>query len=137
MGTVWRYLGIGSALGLVWAGVCRLGEKPPCFAAHLAVCLFLAVQILSHYPTWSGMPEATAYLYSLLGAMALLFYAYYRAAYDVGLPKKHKLLVWGLLAVFLCAVALWDNRFCLIYGGGICWVLTDLNALWNSGEKAV
>lgn len=136
IGKVWLYLGIAAVLGLTWAGGCRLGTKPPCFVSHLTLCLFLAVHILSHYPAWSGVPDLMNYLFTLLGLIALLLYAYHRSACDTGLPGKRKLLMTGMTAVFLCTMALWDTRFWLLYGGGIFWVLTDLAGLWIPGKRA-
>lgn len=126
IGRIWTVLGWASAACLVWAGFCRLREKPPFFACHLVICLFFAIHIVTHYQTWSSTPELMDYLFSMLGAMALLFFAYYRAAFDVDLGKRRRLLTMGLAALYLSVAALAETRFRLLYLGGVVWVMTNL-----------
>lgn len=136
IGKIWKGLGLIASVTLIWAGILRLGSRRPNLVIHLSVLLFLMVHTISHYRTWSQTPELADYLFNMLGAMAVQAAAYYRTGFDVGLPKKRKLMGAGALTIFLCTVALWSTRFKALYAGCIFWVIMDLGDLWLAGKKA-
>lgn len=129
LGTVWKGLGLVSAPCLAAAGYARLQGKRPFFLLHIAPCLFLVFHMLDHYRVWCSNPQVQDYVFSLLGTMALMFFAYYSAAFDVGSGRRRMHLGMGLAAVYLCAVSLPGGGYPLLYLGAIAWVLTGLCAL--------
>lgn len=139
LGLVWKGLGILSGPCLMLAGLYRVQGKRPFFALHMIPCLFLVFHIINHYQTWSGNPQVQDYLFALLGTMALMFFAYYTAAFDVGSGQRRMHLGMGLAAVYLCMVNLPQTEYLYLYVGGIVWVLSSLCSLTpkpREGENA-
>ncbi len=129
LGTIWKGMGLASAPCLVLAGYARLRGKRPYFLLHIVPCLFLIFHMLDHYRIWCSNPQVQDYIFTLMGTMALIFFAYYSAAFDVGSGRRRMHLGMGLAAVYLCAVSLPDSGYPFLYLGGIAWVLTGLCAL--------
>lgn len=127
--TVWRILGLVSPVCLLLAGFSRLLGRKPFFLLHVVACLFFVLHIVTRYQLWSGNPQLQDYVFSLLGAMALMFFSFYTAAWeaDCGKPRMH--LGMGLAAIYLCLTEL-ARSFCPgLYLGGIVWVLAELSVL--------
>lgn len=125
MGEIWRWLGLAAFAAMVWAGLCRLEGKKPSFVSHMVLCVFLAIQLITHYRTWSGDPQLQDYVFTLLGWVALVFFAYCHTAFDVGFCKRRLLLGTGLAAIYLCMAGLLDTPYTLLYVGGIFWVWSN------------
>lgn len=121
VGTVWKCLGALGGVLLITAGIRAQMGKKPLFAAHLVLCLFFSVHIVTHYQTWSGDPQLQHYIFVVLGQVALVFTAYYQTAAEVGLGRQWIQPLTGLLTVYLCTVSLMDTRFPLLQLGGIFW----------------
>lgn len=129
LGKIWKVLGFLSAPCLVLAGYARMQGKRPFFLLHMVACLFLVFHIVDHYRVWSGNPQVLDYVFALLGTMALMFFGFYTAAFDVGSGRRRMQLGMGLAAVYLCTVTLLDSGYFFLYLGGIAWVLTGLCTL--------
>lgn len=129
LGNIWKFLGFLSAPCLVLAGYARVQGKRPFFLLHMAACLFLVFHIVDHYQVWSGDPQLQDYVFILFGTMALMFFGFYTAAFDVGSGRRRMQLGMGLTAVYLCLVGLPDSGYPFLYLGGIAWVLTGLCTL--------
>lgn len=126
---IWKLLGILSAPALVLAGLSRMQGKCPVFLTHMVVCLFFVLHILNNYQLWSGNPQLQDYFFSLFGCAALMLFAFYQAAFEVGSGKRRMQLATGLLAVYSCCVALSGSGYPMLYFGGAVWAFTDLCAL--------
>lgn len=135
MSQIWRWLGLGAALALMWAGLCRFRDQVPSFALHLLVCLFFAFHLLTHYRVWSGTYRILSYLFPLLGGMTLVFFSYYRMAFAVGFGRRRMLLLTGLSSLYLGAVGLLDTDFRVLWLGSMFWVCCDLCAWHVPPEK--
>lgn len=129
IGRIWKVLGFLSAPCLLLAGYGRLQGKRPFFLLHLIPCLFLVFHIVNHYQVWSGNPQLQDYLFTLFGTIALMFFTFYHAAFDVGSGRRRMHLFMGLAALYLCIVDLSFTEYLFLYVGGITWVLTDLCTL--------
>ena len=129
LGKLWKVLGFLSAPCLIAAGCIRVKGKRPFFVLHLVVCLFLVFHIVNQYQTWSGNPQLQDYIFTLFGTMALMFFAFYHASFDVGSGRRRMHLFLGLTALYLCTVNLSMTDHLFLYVGGIAWVLTDLCTL--------
>lgn len=126
LGAAWKLLGFLSVPLLLWAGLCRLQGKMPFFLIHGILCVFLLMHIMNQYQRWCGNPQLMDYIFPLLGAVMLAFFAYYTAAFEAGCGTRRMHLGTGLLAVLLCTAALSVGEYPFLYLGGISWALTDL-----------
>ena len=124
--SAWYYLGLAAPACLLLAGIAHLLGKKPFFLLHVAVCLFFMVHIVSHYQLWSADPQLQDYVFSMLGAMALLFFSFYTAAREADCGNERMRLGTGLAAIYLCLAELARSACPALYLGGLLWVLTQL-----------
>ena len=129
--TLWYCLGLAAPVCLMLAAMARVLGKKPFFLFHAAVCLFFLVHIVSHYQLWSGNPQMQDYVFSLLGATALMLFGFYAAAMEAGCGNRRMTLGTGLAAIYLCLGELARSSCPWLYLGGSLWVLTDLLSLQN------
>ncbi len=129
LGRVWKLLGILSGPCLMAAGCSRYRGRRPHFLLHIAPCLFLVFHIINHYQLWSGNPQPQDYVFTLFGTMALMFFCFYTAAFEVGSGRRQMHLAMGLAAVYLCIVSIPGTEYLYLYVSGILWVLSDLCTL--------
>ena len=122
----WYYLGLAAPVCLLLAGIARLLGKKPFFLLHVVVCLFFMVHIVARYQLWSANPQLQDYVFSLLGAMALLLFSLYTAAGEAGCGNERMRLGTGLAAIYLCLAELAGTACPALYLGGTIWVLTEL-----------
>jgi len=122
----WRLLGIAAAPCFVWVGICRYQGKKPFFLYYVAICGFLAFHMLNNYQYWSGTPQTMDFVYSLLACVVLMLFAYYQAAFCVGVGKRRMQLFMGLFGGFLSIVALSGTDYWCLYCGCGVWALTNL-----------
>jgi len=131
----WHILGLAAPVCLILAGMARVRGKKPFFLLHISVCLFLVLHIVTRYQLWSGNPQMQDYVFSLLGAMALMFFGFYAAAMEAGCGSCRMTLGMGLAAVYLCTAELARSSDPALYLGGILWVLTDLCSIRNISDN--
>lgn len=129
LGGLWQAVGLICVPCLAAAGFARLRGKRPFFLLHMAPCLFLVFHIVNHYRLWSGNPQLQDYIFTLFGTMALMFFGFYNAAFDVGSGRRRMQLGMGLAAVYLCLVNLPDCGYPFLYLGCIAWAITGLCTL--------
>lgn len=133
--TVWWILGLAAPVCLLLAGLAKALGKRPFFLLHVVPCLFLLVHIVIRYQLWSGDPQMQDYIFSLLGAMALMFFGFYTAAMEADCGSPRLRLGMGLAAVYLCMAELARSSCPGLYLGGILWVLTDLCSQPNASDS--
>ena len=126
IGQFWQCLGYLAPVCLAAAGYYRFRGQKPFFLLHLIPCLFLVFHIVDHYQQWSGNPQMQDYVFALLGAMTLMFFAFYSAAFEVGMGNRRLHLGMGLAAVYLCLAELAMTEYPFLYLGGAAWALTGL-----------
>ncbi len=129
LGVIWKLLGLVGGPCLLVAAWARYQGKRPNFLLHMIPCLFLVFHIINHYQRWSGNPQLQDYVFTLFGTMALMFFCFYTAAFDVGSGRRRMHLGMGLAAVYLCLVNIPGTQYLYLYAGGIFWVLSDLCTL--------
>jgi len=128
----WSILGLTAPVCMLLAGISRLFRKEPFFLLHVTVCLFFALHIVAHYQLWSSNPQMQDYVFSLLGAMTLMFYGFYTAAREAGYGSLPIQMGMGLAAIYLCLAELARTSCFALYLGGILWVLADLFSMQNA-----
>lgn len=124
--SVWRYLGLAAPVCFGVAAVARLLGKKPFFLLHVAPCLFYVLHIVNRYQLWSGNPQMQDYVFSLLGAMALMFFGFYTAAMEAECGSFRMRFGMGLAALYLCLGELARSSCPALYLSGALWVLMDL-----------
>ena len=132
--SAWRILGLAAPVCLCLVGVARAWGKKPFFGFHVAACLFFVLHIVTRYQFWSGNPQIQDYIFSLLGAMTLMFFGFYSAALEAGCGGVRMKLGMGLTAVYLSLAELARSACPWLYLGGILWVLTDLGSMKRLSE---
>ncbi|MDD5863031.1 MAG: hypothetical protein PUD80_00115 [Firmicutes bacterium] len=130
-----RVLGILAAAGLVLASRDKKAGKCPQFLTHLAVCVFLIVHMLGNYGVWSSNPQLLDYAFDLLGCVMAVLFAFYEAAFDVGMGKRRMQLAAGLLTAYFGFAALSGSAYPFLYAGCGIWALTDLCTLTPKPKK--
>lgn len=115
---------------LILAALSRWQGKRPFFLRHAVLCVYLTLFAVSHYQTWSSRPQLQDYVFSMAASLLLALFAYYQAAFDVGMGKRRMQLGTGLLAAFFCIAALAGGEDWALYLGGAIWALTNLCSLF-------
>lgn len=129
--SAWKILGLAAPVCFVLIAFARVLGKTPFFGLHVVVCLFFVLHIVSRYQLWSGDPQLQDYVFSLLGAMALMFFGFYEASQEAGCGSPRMTLGMGLAAVYLCTAELARSACPWLYLGGVLWVLTELGTMGN------
>lgn len=132
MGMVLRIPGFLCIPALIWGGIDRYRGKMPCFLVHAVLCLFFLLYAVSRYQFWSGNPQMQDFLFSLLGLLALVFFAYSQAAWDANSGNLRSTVGSGLAAVYLCTAELARSSAAALYLGGMLWVLAELCSMKRS-----
>lgn len=136
LNSAWWILGLAAPVCLLLAGFARVLGKKPFFLLHVVVCLFFVVHIVTHYQLWSSNPQMQDYVFSLLGAMALMFFGFYAASMEADCGSRRMTVGMGLAAVYLCTAELARSSCPALYLGGILWVMTDLLGLRKAHQEA-
>lgn len=138
LGDLWRILGLAAPVCLLLAALARGLGKKPFFLLYVTVCLYFALHIVTRYQLWSGNPQLQDYVFSLLAAMALMFFGFCTAAQAVGCGNFPIWLGTGLAAVYLCLAELARSSCPWLYLGCVIWVLTELAGIReNCGNKKI
>ena len=126
-------LSFAAAAGLVFVGIHRCIGRKPHFAAHLAVCLALAIRMISQYRHWSSAPQLADYSFLILALVTLMLTAYHAASIDAGVSGWRLSRFYGLMAVFFSMVSAYGASDPLIPLCGL-WALTNLPFFRHSGS---
>jgi len=122
----WYWLGLAAPVCMLLAAIVRMLGKKPLFLLHVVACLFFVLHIVTRYQLWSSLPQMQDYLFSMLGAMALMFFGFYTAALEADCGNVPMMWGMGLAAVYFCTAELARSSCPWMYLGGIVWVLLDV-----------
>lgn len=111
---------------LIRIGLNRWKGKESFFLLHGVVCLYLILYAVSHYQSWSSLPQLQDYFFAVIASCLLSLFGYYQTAFAVGLGKRRMQLGTGLLGAFFCIASLAGGSDPLLYLGGAVWCLTNL-----------
>ena len=98
--------GIAACTAMAVAGICRFTGKQPSFLCHSALCIFLALQMVSQYRRWSADPQLIDYCFYLLAFVCLMLTAYFLAGFDANLGSRRGVLFFSMASGFFCLLAL-------------------------------
>ena len=111
---------------LIFTGYCRIKGQRPFVLFHAVIFLFYALYMVCQYRVWSAEPQLPDYIFHIFACVFLTLTAYYHTAFDVGVGKRRMQLFCGLMAAYLCFLALvgsGDGRF--YFGSGV-WAWANL-----------
>lgn len=122
-------LGLVTAGAMLYGSYCRLLGKHRTFLVYVALCLYLATQLVSRYRTWSADPQLQDYFFQIFATVALILAAYQHAAFAAGNGRHRLLWATSLTAVFLCCAASGHSDESLFFLACGFWVFTGLSTL--------
>lgn len=129
LSNLWLVLSILSIPALVFTGLSRLKGKRPNFLFHAILCLFFGIHMSNQYRTWSGQPQLLDYTYQLCASVCLALTAYFLVAFEVGMGRRLKHLLVGLLAAYFCMVSICVEGCGLFYLTCGIWAAANLCSL--------
>ena len=104
-------LGLAAAVVLALDGVlCLLGRRG-WLLCDCVPALYLALQLISNYRSWSSDPAVLDYSFSLLFAICAMLTMYHMAAFQLGRGKRRLTLFWTLGGIFCGLVCLLGGRY--------------------------
>ena len=129
VGKLWKLFGILSAPMLLWAAFSRVQGQRPFVLTRVIPCVFFVFHLVCHYQTWCSDPQLQNYFFGFFGALGLMLFSYYHAAFDAGCGRRRMHLAVGLLTMYLCIVNLAYTEYLYLYLGGAIWAGTSCCAL--------
>lgn len=114
---------------LIVLGVFRFLGKKPNFLLHGVLCLYFALRLFNRCRFWSDEPQVGVIVLPFLASLTLMLASYQRTCFDVDLGNRRSSLLWSLLGVYLCVLALPSMEEIFFYGGCALWLLSDLCSL--------
>lgn len=127
--TVTGIFGLVAGLCLLLSAAYRCMGKKPFFLINGVVCLYLAVRLFNCCRLWSNEPNVGIVVFPFLASTALMLSVYHRVRFDVDLGKRNWAGFWGLVSVYLCAVAIFSFEQPLVYAACALWRAADLCSL--------
>ncbi len=127
-----RFVNIGSLVAggiLILLGLLRVNGKKPHFLLHGVLCLYFAARLFHHCRLWSNEPQVGAVVLPFLASLVMMLACYQRTCFDVGMGNRQYCLLWTLLGVYLCILAVLSFEEVLFYSTGALWLITDLCSL--------
>lgn len=118
-----------SVVCLLYTGYCRFRGKRPFFLLQGVIAVFYVVYMVSQYRIWSANPHLPDYVFHIFACVFLSLTGYYLTAFTARVGNRRMLLFCGMMALYLCFLALvgpGDGRF--YFGGGI-WAAGNLCTL--------
>ena len=128
LASVWKAAGLLCGPAFLWGAVSLLRRRRPFFGIYGLGCVFFALHLICHYQVWCSDPQLQNYVFSFLGILLLMLYAYYRCAFCVSGGVSPLMRGAGLLAGYCCLVALVNDPYPLLLVGCCAWVLTGAEA---------
>lgn len=123
---MWKFAGILALAGMLYAAVAMALGKRPFFGVYAVLCLFFALHLVGHYKSWCSDPQLQNYVFSFLGALALMGFSYHCAAALLNRRSDRAMRGWGLLAAYCSLVALSATEYPFLYLGCALWALLCL-----------
>lgn len=127
-------IGIAAAVSFAAIGICRLTRRKPYFLLHAAICLYLALRLVTRYRLWSSDPQVLDYCFYMTAYVSLMLTAYHHAAFDADMGKHRGLWLCSLAGVYLSCVSLVTRQDAALLAGCALWAFTNLTNL-NSRKR--
>lgn len=127
--TVTGIAGIIAGICLILCALSRLQGKKPFFLLHAAVSLYLAIRLFSHCQSWQNHPQVVNVILPFAASLALMLASWHRGSFNVDLGKRPRCILWCLMSVYLCVLAIFSFEEPVFYGLCALWMMSDLCSL--------
>lgn len=127
--TLSGWVGLLSALCLLYLAWCRYAKIRPQFWARSVVLVYLMLHLLCRYRTWSSEPELLRFFFDLAATICFLLGTYHRLAIEVGTAQRKGYLCFTMLGVFFAMAALPGSSDRAFLVGMAAWAMADLCSL--------
>lgn len=107
--------GLGAAVCFGLSGLARYQGKQPEFWVYAVICLFLALRLFLCCRSWSTLTQAGTYLFPFAASAFSLLGIYHLCAYSLNMGNRRHSLLFSLISVYLCVVALPASEDTLLY----------------------
>ncbi len=126
MHTAAGLIGLAAAAMLLWGALLRYrGDTPP-FPALAVPCLYFALRLFCTAHLWRDEPELHRFVMGFFATAAACLASYQLWGFSVGLGNRSSSLLWSLLGVYLCLVAVPGSSDWPLYLTVALWLLTNL-----------
>lgn len=119
-------LGIASAVCFLVLAFLRLKGRQPIALFHIIICIWLMVELVLLYRTWSATPQLQNYCFSLLANVCIMLSVYYSATFTADMGNRQMHLIFHFLSVFFCLVSLPNSENPLFFALMAIFMLLDL-----------
>lgn len=133
--TLSGWMGLISAVCLLYLAWCRYAQIRPQFWARSVVLVYLMLHMLCRYRVWSSDPELLRLFFDLAATVCFLLASYQRFAIEVGLAQRRSYLCFAMLGAFFALVALPGSSDRVFLGCMAVWALTDQCSLHNRRSR--
>lgn len=130
-----RITAIAGAAGFAAMAVMLIAGKKPAFGCYAAPCLFLCVQLVVSYQSWSNMPQFQNFIFGLGAQLCMIFFAYHRASALAGNAPRRSSAAVGLLGIYFCVAASAASELLPLYAAGTVWLTIETSRLLPKEEK--
>lgn len=125
-------LAIGAGVLMVLCGAFRLAGRKPLFLADLLIGAYYAAHLLWSYRGWNADPQIQRYAFQLLAGVAVMLFTMHRARCAAGIMDRKRMVLLGLMGIFLCFPAIPGSDSVLFYLASGLWcagAMADLGRL--------
>ena len=120
------WIGLLSALCLLYLAWCRYDQRRPHFSARCVVLVYLMMHMLYRYRVWSSDPELLRFFFDLAATVCFVLAVYQRLAIETGISQRKGYLCFSMLAVFFAMTALPGSSDHVLLATMAVWAITDL-----------
>lgn len=106
VGLVTAILGVLAGIITLLQAVQRIRGKQPQLLPGCVIVLWLVLQIIGDFKSWSTDPAVLDYCYPLFALLCAMAACYHTAGWLAGLGKGRLTAFWCMCGMFFCAVAL-------------------------------
>ena len=132
--TISGLVGVVAAAGMAYVTYCRFKGTKPCFVAHFALCLYMALRIFNCCRAWSNEPQLGVFVFPFLSMICVMLAAFQLACFDADMGKRRSCLLWCLMGVYCAMAALPGSEDVLFYGCMALWLMTNLPSLHSLNQ---
>lgn len=126
MHTAAGIVGLAAAAMLLLGALFRYRGRIPPFPVLAVPCLYFALRLFCIAYLWRDEPELHRFLMGFFATAVACLASYQLWGFSVGLGNRSASLLWSLLGVYLCLVAIPGSSEWLLYLTVALWLLTNL-----------
>ena len=129
-------LGLLSAAGLVFTGLCRYQGRRPHFTIPCVLTVYMILHTLNMCKAWNTISQLQLYFFPLMATIFLLLTCYQYAVLNVHAGKRRPFVLYSQAAAFFCLLSSNIDRFKFFYIGCAAWLVLDLCSLRTAARPS-